>query len=64
MGIVIGGLRLIQIGLGQHKIGIIILNQGRVLPVLQIVQGGLRIDQIGLRRGDGQPGIRDRFRRS
>jgi len=34
MGIIVIGLRRIQIGLGQHVIGIEIFDQGSVLPVL------------------------------
>ena len=62
MGIIIGGLGFIQIRLGNHIIGIVILDQRSVLPILLIVQCHLRIGTIGLRRGDRQFGIRDRCR--
>ena len=62
--IIIGCLRLIQIVLGNHVTGIVILLQGCILPILRVVQGCLRIDHLFLCRGDGQFGICNCFWRS
>ena len=40
------------------------MDQGIVLPILLVVQGGLGSDHICLCRGDSQFGIRNRFRGS
>ena len=58
---VIGFLRPVQIVLGNDISGIVIFGQGRILPVLLIVQRGLCIDYAGLGCGDRQFGIGDRF---
>ncbi len=59
MCIIVVSLRFIQIRFGNDKRGIVILDQGVVLPILLVVQDCLGIDNVCLRRGNGQLGSRD-----